>query len=397
MLPPINEDVLGKNPEFAKVYKTITGSLLNPDGSTKGDAAAEKRDQVREELKAHRLKATRLHLLREAIATADPRRTPASAPESSQPPERTSRRTKSRAQSSAVATTTTTINSQTTPVLPPELCDLLLMIPVFLSKASSMPPDRLALLLGNPPFTHLPTYFPQLAALVSARLARQASTLARLLHPNTNPSYIHRSIPSLHATAAALLAHLAERKAALSQARLQTAHALTRHLARHAAALALVLRGLEAKHGPAARATELRAEEARVDARAWALACEALLWDTRREVYPPEARAALENYRRHLRDARRRLADGVNTRKAELRDYGVVVGDGDDDDNDDNNNHDHDADDGIGKEGDGDGSGGGAGAGGNKSKERTMREMARVWREMDTRLKEVRADLARLG
>ncbi|KAI1631990.1 hypothetical protein F4809DRAFT_127119 [Biscogniauxia mediterranea] len=395
MLPPIDEDVLGKNPEFAKVYKTITGSLLNPDGSTKGDAAAEKRDQVREELKAHRLKATRLHLLREAIATADPKRTPASAPESSQPPERTSRRTKSRAQSST-ATTTTTTNLQTPPVLPPELCDLLLLIPVFLSKASSMPPDRLALLLGNPPFTHLPTYFPQLAALVSARLARQASTLARLLHPNTNPSYIHRSIPSLHATAAALLAHLSERKAALSQARLQTAHALTRHLARHAAALALVLRGLEAKHGPAARATELRAEEARVDAQAWALACEALLWGTRREVYPPEARAALENYRRHLRDARRRLADGVNTRKAELRDYGVVVGD-DDDDDDDNNNHDHDHDhdhDGIGKEGDG--SGGGAG-GGNKSKERTMREMARVWREMDTRLKEVRADLARLG
>ncbi|KAI0596893.1 hypothetical protein F4775DRAFT_562340 [Biscogniauxia sp. FL1348] len=384
MLPPIDEDVLGKNPEFANVYKTLTGSLLNPDGSTKGDAAAEKRDQVREELKAHRLKATRLYLLREAIATADPKRTPAPAPESSQPPERTTRRTKSRAQSSAAT------SLQTPPVLPPELCDLLLMIPVFLSKASSMPPARLALLLGNPPFTYLPTYFPQLAALVSARLARQASTLARILHPNTNPSYVHRSIPSLHATAAALLAHLSERKAALSRSRLQTAHALARHLAQHTSALALLLRGLEAKHGPAARSTELRAEEARIDAQAWALACEALLWDTRREVYPPEARAALENYRRHLRDARRRLADGVKTRKAELRDYGVVV-DGDSDDND-NDNHDGN----NGKEGSV-GSGGGGSAGGAKSKERTMREMARVWREMDTRLKEVRADLDRLG
>ncbi|KAI5917200.1 hypothetical protein F4810DRAFT_68766 [Camillea tinctor] len=365
MLPPIDEDVLGKNPEFANVYKTITDSLLNPDGSTKGDAVEKKRDEVREELKAHRLKATRLHLLRQAIATSIPEST--SEPDLSHPLEKPIRRTKSRAQSSAA-------NTQAPPVLPPELLDLLLMIPVFLSKASSMPPDSLALLLGSPPFTHLPTYFPQIATLVSTRLTRQASTLARVFHPNTNPSYIHRSIPALHTTVTALLSKLSASKASLSQSRLQTTHALTRHLAQHTTAMALLLRALEAKHGPAARSTELRAEEACLDAQTWALASEALLWDTRREVYPPEARRALENYRRHLRDARRRLADGIKTREAELRDFGVVVAAADGDKDGDKGDH-----------------------GGNKSKERTMREMARVWREMDTRLKEVRGDLDRLA
>ncbi|KAI1495981.1 hypothetical protein F5X99DRAFT_401830 [Biscogniauxia marginata] len=360
MLPPIDEDVLRNNPEFTNVYKTITGSLLNPDSSTKGDAAAKKRDAVREELKAHRLKSTRLHLLHQAIVTAVPRSTPSS--ESFQPQERASRRTKSRTQPAA---------SLQASAFPPELLDLLLLIPVFLSKASSMSSSSLILLLGNPPFTNLPAYFPQIATLVSARLTRQANTLARVLHPNTNPSYIHRSIPSLHATTTSLLFHLSESKLALSHARLQTTHALTRHLAQHTAALTLLLRALEAKHGSAARSTELRAEEAGLDAQSWAIAAEALLWDMRREVYPPEARTALENYRRHLRDARRRLADSVKTREVELRDYGVVRSGSDQVEDDDD--------------------------GGNKTKERTMREMARVWREMDTRLREVRGDLDRLG
>lgn len=49
MLPPIDEAVLKNNPDFERLYKTITGSLLNPDGSTKSnDPAAKKRDAVHE-------------------------------------------------------------------------------------------------------------------------------------------------------------------------------------------------------------------------------------------------------------------------------------------------------------------------------------------------------------
>ncbi|RYP57854.1 hypothetical protein DL770_010567 [Monosporascus sp. CRB-9-2] len=99
------------------------------------------------------------------------------------------------------------------------------------------------------------------------------------------------------------------------------------------------------------------------------------------DVYPREARAALLNYRRHLAGARVRLLDGVGVREAELRDYGVSVSAG-------------------GDGGDGDGRKGGrkmAMATAMGEKEKKMREIARVYKEMEGRVREVRADLERLG
>ncbi|CAI4219703.1 unnamed protein product [Parascedosporium putredinis] len=37
MFPPIEASVLENNPEFAKLYATLTTSILNPDGTTKAD------------------------------------------------------------------------------------------------------------------------------------------------------------------------------------------------------------------------------------------------------------------------------------------------------------------------------------------------------------------------
>lgn len=48
MLPPIDEEVLRDNPDFERVYRKVTGALLNPDGSTKDDASAKKREAVRQ-------------------------------------------------------------------------------------------------------------------------------------------------------------------------------------------------------------------------------------------------------------------------------------------------------------------------------------------------------------
>lgn len=232
-----------------------------------------------------------------------------------------------------------------------------------------MPPSSLALLLSRPPFSNLQTLFPSLTSTLSATLSRQANALARVLNPNTNPSYIHRSVPTLASTTLSLQHSVSASAATLSRSRQRAAHELVAHLSRHARALARLVRVLEAKHGPAARSAALRAEEAGLEARSWAVAAEALLWDARRAAYPPEARRALANYRRHLGDARMRLGDAVRVREAALADYGVVPA--------------------------------AAGAGDEPaeetSKERTMREMARVWREMEARLDEIRGDLDRLG
>jgi hypothetical protein len=80
-------------------------------------------------------------------------------------------------------------------------------------------------------------------------------------------------------------------------------------------------------------------------------------------VYAPEAVAALGSYARHLRDGKARLGEAIRGLSAELKAYGVGV---------------------EGSEGD-------------KGKERTMREMARVYRDMEKQIEDIKADLARLG
>ncbi|KAI0454280.1 hypothetical protein F5B21DRAFT_246884 [Xylaria acuta] len=383
MLPPVDDGVLETNPRFEKLYTTITTSILNPDGSTKIDPSAQQRDAVRQELKAYRLKAARVHLLRTAIATAVPSQTPQPANHEDeqrrqQPRQNQHGRHKPRSQSQ-LQPQPESQTPQATP-LPPDLLELLMLIPPFLNNASTLAPSSVTLLLTSPPFAGLPALFPKVLELVSARLTAQAKTLARVLSPSTNPSYIHRAIPLLPSLASGLVSDLAASKTNLSRARLATTAALTRHLRQHTEALTLVLRALETKHGLVARSSELRAEEARQEAHAWALAAEALLWEIRLLAYPPEARAALVNYRQHLRDAGRRLEDVMRVREIELVEYGVDV--------------DKRASRDLGT---------GARSRGHRkratvdeTKERTMREMARVWREMETRLREIQGDLNRL-
>ncbi|KAI1734576.1 hypothetical protein F4680DRAFT_437947 [Xylaria scruposa] len=379
MLPPVDDRILKNNPRFEKLYNTITTSTLNPDGSTKMDPAALQRDAVRQELKAYRLKAARVQLICTALSTAVPTQTTKSTDQEQQQPRKDQhRRLKSRSQPQQPHT-----SQITTPPFPPDLLELLILLPPFLNTASTLPSSSLSLLLSNPPFTDLPALFPRVLELVSARLTAQAKTLARVLSPSTNPSYIHRAIPSLPSIAHTLVCDLAATRTTLSRARMAATAALTRHLAQHTEALTLLLAALETKHaGLVARSSELRAEATRRTAQTWALAAETLLWETRFLAYPPEARAALVSYRQHLRDAGRRLEDTSRTREDELADYGV------------------DVEKRAKRE---------SGLGAkvqqkrhrrrttvDESKERTMREMARVWREMETRLREIQGDLNRL-
>ncbi|KAI8945672.1 hypothetical protein F4801DRAFT_113167 [Xylaria longipes] len=380
MLPPVDDGVLKNNPRFKKLYSTITTSMLNVDGSTKIDPSAKQRHVVRQELKAYSLKAARVRLLRTAISTAVPSRTPRpTSPEDEQqqqPRRNQHRRLMSRPQPQPQHQP----QAPQTPSLPPELLELLVLIPPFLNNASTLLPSSLALLLTSSPFTELPTLFPSIVELISARLTAQAKTLARVLSPSTNPSYIHRVIPSLPSLAGSLAYDLATAKTNLSRARLAATAALTRHLQLHTEALTLLLHALETKHGLVARSSELRAEEARQEAHTWALAVEALLWETRFLAYPPEARAALVNYRQHLRDAGRRLEDTTRVREVELADFGVDI--------------DKHASRDLGARARSRGHRRRATV--DENKERTMREMARVWRDMDTRLREIQGDLNRL-
>lgn len=259
--------------------------------------------------------------------------------------------------------------------------DLLMLLPPLMQLASepqasssssttSLSAEDVEILLSSPPFTSLPEHLPRLAGLVSENLQSAARGLARVANPATNPSYLHRAVPGLPAQVAALQQSIVDTRTKLAAARHATATALLALLDQQAAALTGLIRTLEAKHGPVARSLELRAAEVALDAQTGEVDAQVTRAAAVRAVYPPDAAVALRNYASHLRDSKMRLEETIRERKALLQEYGIDV----------------DAEEaGEGKKAD------------SKGKARTMREMARVYREMGQQVEDVRSDLARLG
>ncbi|GKT86505.1 hypothetical protein Ct61P_04355 [Colletotrichum tofieldiae] len=209
------------------------------------------------------------------------------------------------------------------------------------------------------PATKEQTSIQNLGDLVSTTLHTSAVSLARIANPTTNPSFLHRNVPALQTTYHKLETEVREAKHALARERLCVAGSLTGVLDKHASALTLLIRALEAKHGVVARSLEFRAAETGLEAQRAEADAVAAREGVRREVYSPEMVAALNNYAAHLRDARMRLESTVMTLRAELEGYGV------------------------GMEGD-------------EGKERMMREMARKKRQLERELEDANRDLARL-
>ncbi|AEO62156.1 hypothetical protein MYCTH_2313216 [Thermothelomyces thermophilus ATCC 42464] len=353
MLPPVDHSILQANPEFAALYTKLTTAVLNPDGSTKSGPATKERRAVTEELNEYRLRAAKQHLLKHAISNANPQ-----SLQTQHAPVPSLSKSRPRPQ------------QQETPAsvdLPAPLLDLLLLLPTLLDAPSDLSHESVTLLLSNPPLSDFPTHLPQLARLVSSTLHASAVHLARIANPTTNPSFVHRSIPALPTYAASLASTVADRKAELSRARLSAATQLTALLREQAGVVSQLLRVLEAKHGPIARSLEFRATEAALTAQRQEAEAETTLWLARRETYTPEAARALANYASHLRDAKGRLNEAIRTLRAELEAYGL---DGDD---------------------------AGSNNGERTGKEKVMREMARVYRDMSRQIEEVRTDLERLG
>ncbi|KAK6825574.1 hypothetical protein PG987_013068 [Apiospora arundinis] len=401
MLPPVDESVLTDNPDFDKLYKSLSQDILHPDGSTKNDAAAKERDAVRQELKAYRLRATRQHLLKQAIAHATPQTTAPST--SSQPASgiagrkgipqnqrtrsylaRTTSSSTTAAAAAAAAKAEAEAEAEAAEAallsptgkqqqLPPELLDLLLLLPDFLEKAPRqlLPQSSLRLLLGTRPFSRFPTHLPKL----TPPLIQTPDHPVR--RPDPGPTPDHQRLLPAPAHGAPPRHHVGPGRQADRDASRADAHAR---------ALAILVRALEAKHGPAAHSTALRSQLACLEAALWASSLRLLLAETKGRVYPPGSGGALRNYRRHLRDQQMRLEDASRVRERELEDYGVNVRSG---------------------AGGGSDSGSVQGQTGIESdsedekemsaKERRMREMARIWREMEGRLAEIQADLDRLG
>lgn len=170
---------------------------------------------------------------------------------------------------------------------------------------------------------------------------------------------MHRHIPTLAADHAALAAEVSEAQRELLAKRLEALAFLSELLSKYTESLAHLVRSLETKHGVAARSLELRASDLSLQAQRTELDVSKASHTINQEMYSAEAVSALQNYLAHLKDAGIRAAERVRGLQAELAEYGVGVGD--------------------------------------ESKEKTMREMARVYREMESQMEDLKRDIDRLG
>jgi predicted RNA-binding protein len=119
----------------------------------------------------------------------------------------------------------------------------------------------------------------------------------------------------------------------------------------------LAIRILEqTKYGLLARSIKAKSELLKLQAQQEELNAKSKYVTAQNAVYTPEAVRALRNYAEHLRDARNRLKQRERDAEKELARYGV----------------------------------------GRESKEKVMREIARVYGEMTKEIEEARKDLERL-
>ncbi|KAH7182937.1 uncharacterized protein B0J16DRAFT_157742 [Fusarium flagelliforme] len=356
MFPPVEDSVFQNNPDFANLYQKLTNVVLNPDGSTHNDPRAKERAFVREELGRRRLISAKQHLLTCAISTATPSSTPPAtrassrlrAPQGQQAADSRSQQQQQQQQ-------------QQQPSLPEPLLDLLIVLPPLLDANNPpLPQDTLQLLFAHPPLSDLETLLPTLAPIIASNLRTWALGLARIAHPSTNPSFLHRHISTLPSTLSSWRSDLSAAETELSSHRLRSLAALASLLQTATNALSLLVRALEVKHGVIARSLELRAAEVSLHARRHDADAAIAAASVRRAVYTPEAITALKNYGAHLRDAKMRGEERIRGLTAELGEYGVGVD-------------------------------------GEEGKEKKMKEMSRVYREMTRQMDDVKRDLDRLN
>ncbi|KAG5949851.1 hypothetical protein E4U53_005707 [Claviceps sorghi] len=349
MLPPVDEQTIRDNPGFAKLYQMLLEKALNPDGSTKYHDSAPGGDAVQQDLHHARVNHAKAHLLKGAMSAVS---LPESIPKRPHHGPQTAA-VKLQAEEDADA------DADADAAGP--LADLLALLPSLLDSdgACPVPDDAVATALSCPPLSDLEKHLPELGALVSANLHASALDVARVARPSTNPSYLHRHIPSLPADFAALSGQLSDATSALTARRLEALSSLTKLLRSYTQTLTLLVRTLESKHGLASRRLELQALDVSQNSQLTELDAKTALNAISKDMYSPEAVSALTNYSSHLKDAQIRAAEQLRGLRAELAEYGVGV------------------------ESD-------------RDKEKRMRDLASAYRDVESQMEEVKKDLARL-
>ncbi|PQE27640.1 diphthamide biosynthesis protein [Rutstroemia sp. NJR-2017a BBW] len=334
MLPPIEEAILHSNPKFKKLHERLSAEILNPDGSTKNHPAQKERDAVAASLKAARIEAAKSRILIDSLSSLD------ISPAASKPASRTSQ-------------------APSQKVLPPEVIELIILLTTQLS-LPSISKQSITLLTSTPQYHTLQTHLPLISTLLSTHLHSSALSLARIQNPTTNPSFLHRHLPTLLPTTITLLTTNTNKAHSLTHSRVlltnQTIHVLDLYHTLHRS----IIQHLERqKHGPLSRHSVSKISHLSLSAQTLALELKERYLRGEKIIYDERTSAALGNYMRELKNGRERLKERERGLRRELWGYGV------------------------GREGDG-------------GKEKVMREIARVYAELKVEVEDVGRDVEKL-
>ncbi|RAL64440.1 hypothetical protein DID88_001916 [Monilinia fructigena] len=341
MLPPVEESVLQSNPKFAELYKKLSNNILNPNGSTKNHPAQKEREAVSAALKSARIEAAKPQILINSLSSIDLSPPP---PIPAKPRTRTSQPAPPRKAAE----------------LPEELVELIILLTTKLS----LPPGSISkadvvLLESSPTYHSLSTHLPQLCNIISTNLHNTALSLSRILNPTTNSSFLHRQIPTLLPTVITLQSSLLSDSHALALSRTAVVNSTTQLLNLYHHATTLIIQHLErSKHGPLTRHTTTKISLLSLQSRTLSHELQLKYLQGEKIIYDERTTEALQNYLRELRGGRERLKERVKLKERDLWGYGVGREDG--------------------------------------GKERVMREIARVFRELSGEIEEVKRDVERL-
>ncbi|CRG92263.1 putative protein AN1985 [Talaromyces islandicus] len=305
MIPPCDPTILDKNPQFKKLHQHLTTNLLSPNGTTRADEADPARKDVAEGLRDLQIRLAKRDILKSA-------------------------------------TRRVALDSQGG--LPKELQENNSIISLFLDSASTAVSDEdaasllerdIEVFLNN---THI------LAAHISQNVTSDIEALRSIADEATNYSTadnqgnrprkrIRPSSTARSNTQPQLSSQLADRTRQLRELQISTLPASRRQMAVTAAGvLAARAQVIErtvvllerTKHGVLSRATKAQADHLATVAEGMNGKAQVMKLEALTTIYTPETTAALEDYRKHLRDTHKRLEEKQNIAVQTLEEYEKV-------------------------------------------------------------------------
>jgi len=281
MLPPIEPTVLRENPQFASLYKKLTTTVLNPDGSIKpSPEEAKSRSKLEEDLRVAQTEAAKAQLIRTTLPRL----------------------------------------SYGGNELPEELQEVVQIVAAQLtSDLSNADKDLL-----SEDVSYFLNHLKLIGSALSSELSSTASHLARIANPDpqSNPSTLLTQIPQLSLSLQTRREALLRSQEALSLARVELAAMAAAVLEASRELIEAAIRTLElTKYGSVARGVRAQAEHLAMVAEGMDAKLQVTKLEALHEIYTPEVRTALERYKEHLEDTRIRLGRRERDARGRLQGY----------------------------------------------------------------------------